>query len=107
MKFDLEMGRRKTREEEERLKGMTPKEREEWKRASARLSGTIRGNDRLAPTLKLPPFTGRQLFERDKHLEEDALIEEGGVSVDVSQYERERTAEDDDEDARITFSDSD
>jgi hypothetical protein len=52
---------------------------------------------------------GRQLFERNKALEEDILLEEGTVSVDASQYERPRTGEkeDDDDDDAITFSDSD
>jgi len=47
------------------------------------------------------------LFERDKNLDEEALLEEGTVSVDASQYERTRANEDEDEDGRITFSDSD
>jgi len=88
VKFDHEQAMKKAREEDEKMKGMTPKEREEWKRAGARLSG-------------------RQLFERNKILEEDTLMEEGTVSVDASQYERTRTAEDEEEDTRITFSDSD
>jgi hypothetical protein len=47
------------------------------------------------------------LFERNKNLEEDTLLEEGAVSVDISQYERTRREDDEDEDERITFSDSD
>lgn len=50
---------------------------------------------------------GRQLFERNKNLEDDTLLEEGAVSVDISQYERTRRDEDEDEDETITFSDSD
>jgi hypothetical protein len=50
---------------------------------------------------------GQQLFERNKNLEEDALLEEGTVSVDFSQYERTRIVDADDENERITFSDSD
>lgn len=56
---------------------MTPKEREEWKRAVNRL-------------------TGRQLFEKgdSKVLEEDEVgAEDEGESVDVSLYERVRAAE--------------
>lgn len=51
---------------------------------------------------------GRQLFERDKNLatSDTSLLEEGTVSVDISQYERETTKEDDGED-RLEFSDSD
>ena len=49
---------------------------------------------------------GRQLFERGgKNLEDDTLLEEGTVSVDISQYERTRI--DDDNDDGVTFSDSD
>jgi hypothetical protein len=100
---------KKIREEEEKMKGMTPKEREEWKRAGARLSGMSCHIQRIVPTGFILPRTGtgRQLFERNKIIEEDTLMEEGTVSVDASQYERTRTAEDEEEDTRITFSDSD
>jgi len=67
---------------------LTPKEREEWKRAATRL-------------------TGRQLFERNRNLEEDNLMEEGTISVDFSQYERRQDGEDEDEDDHVRFSDSD
>ncbi|KAI0256676.1 RWD-domain-containing protein [Lactifluus subvellereus] len=89
IKFDRETSLRRTREEEEKLKAMTAKEREEYKRMGARL-------------------TGRQLFERDKNLatSDASLLEEGTVSVDISQYERVATKEDDEED-RLEFSDSD
>jgi hypothetical protein len=63
------------------------------------------------PTLFLFPASkciqGRQLFERNKNLEEDTLLEEDAVSVDISQYERSRRDEDENEDEGITFSDSD
>ncbi|KAJ2916017.1 hypothetical protein MD484_g4383, partial [Candolleomyces efflorescens] len=87
-KFDKEMGLKKVQEEDEKLKGLSAKEREEYKRAQQRLSG-------------------RQLFERNKNLDtqDEALIEEGTVSVDISQYER--TREEEQEDEGITFSDSD
>ena len=48
---------------------------------------------------------GRQLFERNKNLEDETLIEEGVVSVDFSQYER--TREEEEQEAGLTFSDSD
>jgi hypothetical protein len=38
--FDLDMATKKAREEEERMRLLTPKEREEWKRSTMRLSGT-------------------------------------------------------------------
>jgi len=50
---------------------------------------------------------GRQLFERDKNLEDGILIEEGTISVDISQYERARIEEEQEESERVTFSDSD
>jgi len=86
-KFDKEMASKKAQGEAEKLKAMTPKEREEYKRSTSRLSG-------------------RHLFERNKHLEEDSLIEEGAVSVDVSQYDRFQD-QDDAEENIVTFSDSD
>ncbi|KAF8188410.1 ubiquitin-conjugating enzyme/RWD-like protein [Pholiota molesta] len=86
-KFDQEMAARKVQEEEERLKALTPKEREEWKRSQTRLSG-------------------RQLFERNKNLEDENLVEEGTVSVDFSQYERTKE-EAEEQDEALAFSDSD
>ncbi|KAJ3725981.1 ubiquitin-conjugating enzyme/RWD-like protein [Lentinula raphanica] len=85
--FDKEQADRRAKEEEERLKGLTPKEREEYKRINSRLSG-------------------RQLFERNRNLDEETLLEEGTVSVDISQYERTREDEEEDEE-HVTFSDSD
>lgn len=38
-RFDKELSLRKTREEEERLKTSTPKEREEFKKLAIRLTG--------------------------------------------------------------------
>ncbi|KAJ4495555.1 hypothetical protein C8R41DRAFT_881045 [Lentinula lateritia] len=86
-KFDKKQADRKSKEEEERLKGLTAKEREEYKRMNTRLSG-------------------RQLFERNRNLDEETLLEEGTVSVDISQYERTREEEEEEEE-HITFSDSD
>ena len=40
-KFDKELAARKAKEEEEKLKGMTAKEREEYKRLATRLTGSI------------------------------------------------------------------
>ncbi|KZT26219.1 RWD-domain-containing protein [Neolentinus lepideus HHB14362 ss-1] len=89
-KFDQEMASRKAKEEEEKLKGMTPKEREEYKKFQTRPSG-------------------RQLFERDKTLAtmDDSLAEEGTVSVDFSQYERRRDQDEEEEESLVEFSDSD
>jgi len=88
IRFDKGVAVRKAREEDERLKALTPKEREEHKRILHRPSG-------------------RQLFERNKELDaDDSLLEDGAVSVDISQYERTRL-EDEDEGERVEFSDSD
>ncbi|TFK42605.1 RWD domain-containing protein [Crucibulum laeve] len=84
--FDKVLAKKKAQDEEEKTKGLTPKEREEFKRLSTRLSG-------------------RQLFERNKGLEEDSLLEEDAISVDFSQYER--TREEEIEEEGVTFSDSD
>jgi len=85
-KFDKEVAIKKLQEDEEHHKNMTPKERDEWRKSGTRL-------------------TGRQLFERNKNLEDETLIEEGVVSVDFSQYER--TREEEEQEAGLTFSDSD
>lgn len=98
------MARKKHQEEDERLKGLTPKEREEWKRSQTRLSGR-----ETCPSLKklahLIIFLGRQLFERNKIVEDETLLEEGAVSVDFSQYER--TIEEEEANEGLEFSDSD
>ncbi|KAJ7063281.1 RWD-domain-containing protein [Mycena amicta] len=49
----------------------------------------------------------RQLFEGNRILEEDSLMEEGTISVDLSQYDRTSRGEDPEEEEGITFSDSD
>ena len=53
-------------------------------------------------------MSGRQLFERDRNLANDdsSFAEEGAESVDVTQYERIRPDEEEEED-RVHFSDSD
>ena len=40
-KFDKELAIKKLQEDEEYLRNMTPKEREEWKRSSTRLTGKL------------------------------------------------------------------
>ncbi|KAI0336428.1 RWD-domain-containing protein [Cubamyces sp. BRFM 1775] len=89
-KFDKEMAEKRAREEEEKMKGLSPKEREEYKKMHTRLSG-------------------RQLFERDRTLgiQDENLNDEDAVSVDISQYDRTAREEDEDEEDRVTFSDSD
>ncbi|KAF9227947.1 RWD-domain-containing protein [Gyrodon lividus] len=89
-RFDKEAARKKLRDEEEKLRALTPKEREEFKRIGSRL-------------------TGRQLFERNRNLEheDDSLMEEGTVSVDFSQYDRTQVETDDVDQDRVHFSDSD
>ncbi|KAI0709092.1 RWD-domain-containing protein [Earliella scabrosa] len=90
IKFDKEMAVKRAREEEEKLKGLSPKEREEYKRSFTRLSG-------------------RQLFERDRNLGtlDEGLNEEDAISVDISQYDRTAVEEEENEEDHVTFSDSD
>jgi hypothetical protein len=54
-------------------------------------------------------FSGRQLFEKDRRLatSDAAFIEEGVVSVDITQYERTRLEEEDEEENIVRFSDPD
>jgi len=89
VKFDREMAVKKQRYEDERLRFSSAKEREEWKKIGTRP-------------------TGRQLFESNRNLDEDSLMEEGTVSVDISQYDRSQSVEEDeDEEEHVAFSDSD
>ena len=94
-KFQKEMKDVAAREEEEHLKALPPKEREEVRKMATKM-------------------TGRQLFERGGSVE----VEEedgGGESVDVSKYDRTAPREpaeepDSDEEERPSlpqFSDSD
>lgn len=52
---------------------------------------------------------GRQLFERDRNLGtlDEGLAEEDAVSVDISQYDRTTTHDEDNDEELVTFSDSD
>ena len=47
---------------------------------------------------------GRQLFEKNRNLEDETTVEDDAVSVDFSQYER--TTENEIEEEGLTFSDS-
>ncbi|KAG9100487.1 hypothetical protein FS749_015080 [Ceratobasidium sp. UAMH 11750] len=78
------------REEEEKLKTLAPKERDEWKKAKTKPSG-------------------RQLFEKNRDLAtSDAnYIEEGVTSVDVTKYDRTDRHEEDEDEGGLHFSDSD
>lgn len=52
---------------------------------------------------------GRQLFERDRNLatSDASLLEEGTVSVDASQYERTHQSDEEEDEERLSLSDSD
>jgi hypothetical protein len=109
IRFDKEVSLRRTREEEEKLKALTTKEREEYKRIATRLTGgRVLGCSLSRLLLRTLRFPGRQLFERDRNLamSDASFLEEGTDSVDVSQYER-TTARKDEEEDRLEFSDSD
>ncbi|KAK8854516.1 hypothetical protein IAR55_003255 [Kwoniella newhampshirensis] len=70
--FMAELKAKREKEEEERVRTMLPKEREEWKRRRDRLSG-------------------RQLFETSQTLaaSDEGLYEDGAEEVDMRQYTRE------------------
>jgi len=88
VKFDKGMAAKRAKEQEEKLKNLTSKEREEYKKFQGRL-------------------TGKQIFEHSRDWTEDESLEEGGTSVDVTQYERTRQVVEEHEGDRIYFSDSD
>ncbi|KAG8905014.1 hypothetical protein FRC00_013545 [Tulasnella sp. 408] len=89
LKFNKERQAKKKAQDEEKMREMTNKEKEEFKKYASRL-------------------TGRQLFERNRDLatSDDTLAEEGAESVDISKYNREEAA-DEEEEERLHFSDSD
>ncbi len=71
--FELERKAQQAKEEEEKLKGMTPKEREEYKRLKAKPSG-------------------RQLFERGDFAEKTSAADkadEDAQEIDWDRYDRE------------------
>ena len=111
VKFDKEMARKKTREEEERLKALSAKEREEYKKLQTRYTGQFRNRRSIVVSWLRSFNLGRQLFERDRSLaasDDAALVEEGTVSVDISQYDRSAEREEEEEEVdRLEFSDSD
>jgi len=91
-RWNAKMKDKQAAEEDEKLKALAPKDREEFRRSKTKPSG-------------------RQLFERDRTLakEDAALVEEGVVSVDITKYDREAVREEDEEeeDTGIRFEDSD
>ncbi|CAE6496261.1 unnamed protein product [Rhizoctonia solani] len=89
-KFTVEIRGIQEREEDEKMKTLTPKERDEWKKSKSKP-------------------TGRQLFEKNRDLAtSDAnYIEEGVTSVDITQYDRTAAREDEEEETGLHFSDSD
>ncbi|KAG8913373.1 hypothetical protein FRC01_004576 [Tulasnella sp. 417] len=89
LKFNKERQAKKKAQDEEKMREMTNKEKEEFKKYASRL-------------------TGRQLFERNRDLatSDDTLAEEGAESVDISKFNREEAAEEEEEE-RLRFSDSD
>ncbi|KAK4683937.1 hypothetical protein P7C73_g6272, partial [Tremellales sp. Uapishka_1] len=71
LNYMKELKSKRDKEEEERIKSLPPKEREEWRRRRERLSG-------------------RQLFESSQTLAtSDEGLYEGGGEVDIAQYSRE------------------
>ncbi|KAG9011048.1 hypothetical protein FRB94_008971 [Tulasnella sp. JGI-2019a] len=76
--------------DEEKMRDMTGKDREEFKKIQSRLSG-------------------RQLFERNKDLatSDAALVEEGVEAVDITKFERNHEDASAAEDEGLHFSDSD
>jgi len=87
-KFDKGMTTKRAKEQDEKLKNLTPKEREEYKKFQARLSG-------------------KQIFERNRDWAEDESLEEDGISVDAAQYDRTHQEEEENDGDRVYFSDSD
>ncbi|BGP14199.1 hypothetical protein JCM10213_006697 [Rhodosporidiobolus nylandii] len=80
-KFEAELAAQQAKEEEDRIKALPPKEREEARRWYNKL-------------------TGRQQFEQDAKLfaSDSGLVDEGDVAIDISAYERrdgEHAAEED------------
>jgi len=86
-RFVRELKEKRDREEEERVKAMAPKDREDWRRRRERL-------------------TGKQLFETSAILvNSDEGLYDDGTAVDISQYsreerERERRQEEEEEERR-------
>ncbi|GAA5913688.1 hypothetical protein JCM6882_008720 [Rhodosporidiobolus microsporus] len=76
-KFEAELAAQQKQEEEERIRALPPKEREEARRWAGKL-------------------TGRQQFEQDAALSTSdlaGLVDEGDVAIDISEYERHKEGE--------------
>jgi len=90
VKFVSEMNLYKEKGQDEKLKGLSSKERDEFKRVATRP-------------------TGRQLFEKNKHLDEfEDVLEDDVVSVDFRQYSNFPKKDKQDEgESLVIFEDSD
>jgi len=88
-RFDNEVASAKLRHDDERLRGLSSKERDEIKRVSMRQ-------------------TGKQLFEKNKDLDDSdaVLLEDGAIAVDFAQFERQQYQEEDPK-SELHLSDSD
>jgi len=90
VKFLKEQAVLKIKREEDKMKELSNKEKEEHKKFAGRLSG-------------------RQLFEKNRDLvmSDETLEGDDDTSVDISKYEREKAHEEEEEHDRVEFSDSD
>jgi len=105
----VQQAKLKKAQDEEKMKNLTPKEREEFKKIGQRLTGE--NYSRLSKSKFFIYHTiGRTLFEQNRQLatSDAAMVEEGAVSVDLSQYDRTAALEDEEvQEEGIHFSDSD
>ncbi|PVF95956.1 RWD-domain-containing protein [Serendipita vermifera] len=110
--FNAEQAEKKRKEDQEKMKGWTPKEREEAKRVDQRLTGEsdIWMVFHFCSWLDLFCL-GRQLFERGGpqalNLEDASLFEEGTESVDITKYDRTEREEEQENTGGVHLSDSD
>ena len=89
--FVLDLKARREKDEEDRVKALPTKEREEYRRRRDRPSGESASRS-LEPCLAEWGMTGKQLFESSAALltSDENLYEEGTNEVDLALYSREQ-----------------
>jgi hypothetical protein len=85
--FVARLRAKRDKEEEDRVKALTPREREDYKKKKERPTGEL---ERLRRR-QSADSSGKQLFETSQTLatSDEGLYEEGGEAVDMSKYTRE------------------
>lgn len=107
IRFTAEMKQLKLKEEEDRLKSLPPKERDEAKRMATKLTGAPETSCTVLYHALTFGLTGKAMFERNRNLDNVDEANADGTDIDLSKYERTAEQEESDEEGSLVLSDSD